>query len=150
MAFVIDNSVDIDAPAELVWQVLTDVDNYGEWNPFVPECTTTLEPGTPIDMKVRLVGPPRNQREYIFSNTPGKEFSYKMKPAPLGLLSSHRQHILTPLGDGRTRYESHFELQGPLSPVVGGLLGNALRKGFGGMTAGVKLRAESLRAGVRD
>ncbi|WP_327139493.1 SRPBCC domain-containing protein [Nocardia sp. NBC_01327] len=149
MAFVIDNSVEIDAPAELVWQVLTDVDKYGEWNPFVPSCQTTLEPGTPIDMQVRLGGKnPRKQREFIYSHTPGKEFSYRMKPVP-GLLRSQRQHILTPLDDGRTLYESHFYIAGPLNPLVGGLFGGAMRQGFGGMTDGLKKRAESLNA-VRD
>jgi len=32
-----------------------------------------------------------------------------------------------------------------VSPIVAGLLGRALKKGFGGMTDGVKKRAESLR-----
>ncbi|MTE16826.1 SRPBCC domain-containing protein [Nocardia aurantiaca] len=150
MAFVIDKSVEIDAPAELVWQVLADVDKYGEWNPFVLECTTTLEPGSPIDMRVQLVGPPKKQREFIRSHTPGREFSYTMKPAPLGLLSSERSHLVTDLGDDRTRYDSHFQLDGPLASVVGGLLGGALRKGFGGMTDGVKSRAEALRGSLRD
>ncbi|MBL1073697.1 SRPBCC domain-containing protein [Nocardia sp. 2] len=151
MAFVIDITVDIDAPAELVWRVLTDVDKYGEWNPFCLECSTTLEPGTPIDMKVRLVGStPKTQREYIRTHTPGHEFSYSMKPAPLGLLRSHRSHTLTDLGDGRTRYDSHFQLDGPLAPVVSGLLGSALKRGFGGMTAAVKTRSETLKAAARD
>ncbi|MFI1916687.1 SRPBCC family protein [Nocardia sp. NPDC020380] len=150
MAIVIDYSVEIEAPAELVWQVLTDVDNYGEWNPFVPECKTTLEPGSPIDMQVRLGGPkPRAQQEFIRTHTPGKEFSYAMKPMPLGLLRSERSHTVTPLGDGRARYDSHFQLEGPLSPVVGGLMGAALRKGFQGMTDGVKERSETL-ATVQD
>ncbi|MCU1646922.1 MAG: hypothetical protein JWN03_7197 [Nocardia sp.] len=71
-----------------------------------------------------------------------------MKPMP-GLLRGHRQHILTPLDDGRTRYESHFVIAGPLSIVVGGIFGGAMRKGFGDMTDGLEKRAESLRA-VRD
>ncbi|GAB2540391.1 SRPBCC family protein [Nocardia heshunensis] len=150
MAFVIDRTVEIDAPAELVWQVLTDVDKYGEWNPFCLECETTLEPGSPIDMKVRLVGPkPKQQREFIRTHTPGVEFSYAMKPAPLGLLSSERSHTVTALDDGRTRYLSHFQLNGPLAPVVSGLLGSALTTGFEGMTNAVKTRAEALKA-VRD
>jgi hypothetical protein len=145
VSFAIDRSVEIDAPAEVVWQVLTDVARYGEWNPFCIECSTTLEPGSPIDMKVVLVGPPKKQREFIRSHTPGVEFSYAMKPAPLGLLRSERSHTLTALPDGRTRYDSHFQLFGPVSPIVVGLLGRALRKGFGGMTDGVKTRSESLR-----
>lgn len=142
---MIDRSVEIDAPAEVVWQVLTDGASYGEWNPFVRECSSTFEPGSPIDMKVVLVGPPKKQREFIRSFTPGVEFSYNMKPAPLGLLRSERSHTLTALPDGRTRYDSHFQLDGPVAPIVSGLMGRALQKGFGGMTDAVKTRAESIR-----
>ncbi|GAB2710416.1 SRPBCC family protein [Nocardia thraciensis] len=145
MAFVIDDSVDIDAPAEVVWKVLTDFPAYGEWNPFVPGCRTTLEPGAPIDMRVRLVGPrPKAQREWIRSHTPGAEFSYAMRPVPLGALHSLRSHTLTPLDAGRCRYTSHFEIAGWLQPVVTGLLGSALRRGFGDMTAAVQQRAQQL------
>ncbi|RDI51085.1 SRPBCC domain-containing protein [Nocardia mexicana] len=145
MAFVIDDSVDIDAPAEVVWKVLTDFPAYGEWNPFVPGCSTTLEPGAPIDMRVRLVGPrPKAQREWIRSHTPGTEFSYAMKPIPLGALHSLRSHTLTPLDTGRCRYTSHFEIAGWLQPLVTGLMGSALRRGFGDMTTAVKQRAQQL------
>lgn len=144
MAFVIDASVDIDAPAELVWQVITDFAHYGEWNPFVSECSSSLIPGEPIDMLVHLGPRPRRQREFIRSHTPGSELSYAMKPVPLGTLHSLRSHTLTPLDANRTRYESHFELAGWLHPVVVALLGKHLQRGFAGMTAGVKERAESL------
>lgn len=145
MGFVIDSAVYIDAPAELVWQVITDLPRYGEWNPFVPECTSTLEPGAPIDMLVCLGPRPRRQREWIRSHTPGRELSYSMKPVPLGALNSLRSHTVTAVSPERTRYESHFELNGWFHPVVAGLLGKHLRSGFEGMTEGIQRRAESLR-----
>jgi len=146
MAFVIDATLDIEAPAELVWSVITDFPRYGEWNPFLPGCSSTLKPGDPIDLQVRLFASgPRPQREWILSHTPGREFSYRMKPAPLGALCSRRSHNVTALGPGRCRYESHFELAGWLQPLVRGLLGSKLEQGFAGMTAGIKKRAESLR-----
>lgn len=145
MPFVIDAAMEIDAPAELVWQVITDFPRYGEWNPFVTECRSSLIPGEPIDMVVRLGGRPRRQREWIRSHTPGHELSYSMRPVALGTLHSLRSHTLTPLGDHRTRYESHFELNGWLHPVVVALLGKHLKAGFAGMTAGIQQRAESLR-----
>ncbi|MFI6041357.1 SRPBCC family protein [Nocardia sp. NPDC051321] len=144
MAFVIDATVDIDAPADLVWQVLTDFPRYGEWNPFVSECSSSLVPGEPIDMLVHLGARPRRQREFIRSHTPGHELSYAMKPVPLNTLHSLRSHTLTPLDSNRTRYESHFELAGWLHPVVVALLGKHLQRGFAAMTAGVKERAEYL------
>ncbi|MEV0360229.1 SRPBCC domain-containing protein [Nocardia sp. NPDC050697] len=147
MAFVLDHVVEIDAPAELVWDVVTDLPRYGEWNPFVPECRSTLEPGDPIDMHVRLRGAtPRRQREWIVEHTPGSTLGYRMKPVPLGTLHSLRTHTVTALDAGRTRYASHFELNGWLHPLVATLLGADLRRGFSGMTDGVKTRAEALRA----
>ena len=145
MAFVIDATLDIDAPAELVWNVITDFSRYAEWNPFLRACATTLKPGDPIDLQVQLLGPkPRPQREWMRTHTPGREFSYNMKPAPLGALRSGRSHTVTPLGAGRSRYQSHFELAGWMQPLVRGLLGAKLEQGFAGMTDGIKKQAELL------
>ncbi|MEU6184724.1 SRPBCC domain-containing protein [Nocardia sp. NPDC047038] len=147
MAFVIDLAADIDAPADLVWQVITDFPRYGEWNPFVTECRSSLVPGEPIDMLVQVSGSkPRKQREWIRSHTQGRELSYAMKPVPLGALHSLRSHTVTPLPDNRTRYESHFELGGWLHPVVVASLGKNLRRGFEGMTDGIQKQTEALRA----
>lgn len=146
MGYVIAETVYIDAPADLVWQVITDLPRYGEWNPFVLRCESSLIPGEPIDMLVNVAGSaPRRQREWIRSNTPGRELSYTMRPAPLGALRSLRSHTVTAVTDERTRYESHFELEGWLRPVVAAILGRNLRRGFDGMTTGIQRRAESLR-----
>lgn len=141
MALTIDETIEIDAPAEKVWEVLTDFERYGEWNPFCIEAASTLTPGEPIDMQVRLGGNQRAQREWIRTHTPGTEFSYAMKPVGLGALHSLRSHTVVPLGPDRSRYESRFTLAGWLSPVVVFALGKHLRAGFGAMTAGVGKRA---------
>ncbi|WP_254893660.1 SRPBCC domain-containing protein [Nocardia donostiensis] len=143
-----DDAVEIDAPAEVVWSVLTDLEQYGEWNPFIIRCRSTLEVGAPIDMVVNHIMPkPMKMREWIRSHTPGREFSYSMKPVPLGALRSERSHKVTQLGPDRCRYESHFQLAGWLSPLVGLLFGGGFRKGFPGMVTGVQRRAEQLHAG---
>ncbi|GAB2638376.1 SRPBCC domain-containing protein [Nocardia goodfellowii] len=146
MGLTIDATVYIDAPADVVWRVLTDFDHYGDWNPFCLEAKTSLIPGEPIDMLVQL-GPKRlRQREYVRSHTAGREFSYTMKPVPPNALHSLRSHTVTAVTPDRTRYESHFELNGWLNPVVRAVLGKHLRNGFEGMTAAVQRRAESLHA----
>lgn len=142
MAFVIGHDLEVDAPAERVWEVITDLDRYGEWNPFVPECRSSLRPGEPIDMKVKLLGPPQSQREYITDRDEGRGFAYSMKPMPLGALSSWRSHAIEPLDAGRSRYRSHFQLDGWLAPVVRALLGRKLEAGFESMSHAVKKRAE--------
>ena len=141
MKYVIDKELTIDAPAEVVWRALTDFPRYGEWNPFVIRCETSLKPGEPIRMDVVLVGTQKVE-EVIESCSPGAGFVYHMKPYPLGALSSRRSHEIVALGPDRARYRSYFHLEGWLMPVVRGLMGARLERGFAGMTAGLKQRAE--------
>ncbi|MEU4430236.1 SRPBCC domain-containing protein [Nocardia rhamnosiphila] len=144
---VVDDVVEVDAPAEVVWSVLTDFDRYGDWNPFISRCRADLTVGAPIDMRVEQLAPrPIRMREWIRSVTAGREFSYSMKPIPLGALRSKRSHTLTPLAGDRTRYESHFELDGWLAPLVGLLFGRGFEKGFPGMTTAVEREAERRHA----
>ena len=39
------SELDIDAPPEVVWEVLTDLAAYGEWNPFITSSVGTAEVG---------------------------------------------------------------------------------------------------------
>lgn len=138
-----DDVVEVAAPADVVWSVLTDFDRYGDWNPFIDRCRAEPAAGAPIDMRVRQLAPvPIPMRERIHTVVPGREFGYAMKPLPFGALRSNRTHTLTPLTGDRTRYASHFELAGWLAPLVGLLFGRGFRRGFPGMTAAVEREAE--------
>lgn len=144
MAFVIERQFEIDAPAALVWKVLTDFARYPEWNPFLPGCSSSLRPGDPIDLQVKLGARPQRQREWIVEHDPGRRFMYRMKPVPLSALSSQRSHDLESLGATRTRYRSYFHLKGWMMPLVRLLLGARLETGFTQMSEGLKQRAEKL------
>jgi uncharacterized protein YndB with AHSA1/START domain len=146
MSFVIDKTLDIAAPPEVVWEVLTDFPRYGEWNPFVVECRSTLVPGEAMDMRVKLVGFPQRQVEWMNEHVPGRRFAYNMKPFPLGALRSRRSHEVEPAGANRTRYRSSFRLEGWMMPLVRGLLGGRIEAGMRGMWEGVQRRAEELWA----
>lgn len=146
MPFVIDKTLDINAPAEVVWEVISDLARYPEWNPFCLECRSTLQPGDPIDMTVKLMAKPQQQREWMISCEPGTGFSYRMKPVPLGALSSQRSHTIVATGAATARYRSYFHLQGWMKVVVLGLFRGKLEQGFAGMTDAIKARAESLWA----
>ena len=144
MTFGKDHIHEIDAPASLVWEVLTDFPRYAEWNPFVIACRSTLKPGETIDLRVKVFAKPQDQREWMSAHRPGEHFAYGMKPFPFGALRSKRSHDVEDLGGGRARYRSHFELTGWLVPVVRTLLGARLERGFYEMSAGIKDRAERL------
>jgi hypothetical protein len=145
MAFVIEHALSIDAPSELVWAVISDLARYPEWNPFVVSCESTLVPGDPIAMRVRIFASfAQPQRERILEHERGRWLCYGLAPSRLGALASRRSHEVVPAGAARTRYVSHFELSGWLAPLVKWLLGARLRGGFGAMSSALKARAEAL------
>ena len=39
--------IQINAPIDFVWGVLTEVEKYGEWNPFTPQARTDFKIGSP-------------------------------------------------------------------------------------------------------
>ncbi|WOK37419.1 SRPBCC domain-containing protein [Sphingomonas sp. C3-2] len=45
--------VSINAPASVVWEILTDLPRYGEWNPFCVAAESTLEMGAPVNMTLK-------------------------------------------------------------------------------------------------
>jgi hypothetical protein len=143
MTLVIDHVHSVDAPAGRVWAVVCDLASYPEWNPFVIACSSTLEVGDPIWMRVRLIGFAQPQREQILEHEPGRRLCYGLAPSRLGALSSRRSHEVEPLGADRSRYTSHFELRGWLAPLVSFLLARRLRAGFSAMSAALVARAET-------
>lgn len=146
MSFIIEKTLDIKAPPAVVWEVLTDFAKYPEWNPFVVECKSTLQPGDAMDMRVKLIGPPQRQVEWMNEHVPGKRFAYNMKPFPLGAVRSLRSHDLEAVGADATRYRSYFQLDGWMMPIVRGMFGAAIERGMRGMWEGVQHRSEQLWA----
>lgn len=150
MPFVIDDVREIAAPPATVWEVITDLPAYPEWNPFVVACRSTLVVGEPIAMRVRLL--PwftQPQTETVLEHVPGERLCYGLAGGTLGAITSRRSHELHALGPRRTRYRSHFELSGWLAGVVRALLGAHLERGFRAMTDAIQERAERRTTATR-
>lgn len=146
VAFVLRETLEIEAPVALVWEVITDLPRYPEWNPFVVGVWSSLEVGEPIAMRVRVL--PffaQPQRETVLECLPQQRLCYGVEGVPLNALRSLRYHELRPDGPERTHYCSHFELDGWLAPVTRTLLGRRLERGFDAATQALKERAELLQ-----
>ena len=144
MPLVIEHRLAIEAPAAKVWRVITDLDRYPEWNPFVVECASGLAVGDPIRMKVRVLpGLAQPQTEEILEHEPGRRLCYGILGSALGALASRRCHRVSETSPDRSDYHSLFELRGWLAPVVSLLLGRRLAAGFDSMSRALKARAEA-------
>jgi len=145
MSLVIEQAFEVDAPAELLWQVVSDLPAYSEWNPFVVRCRSSLVVGSPITMQVQLL--PwftQKQQETVFEHVPGRTFCYGLDGGAIGAVISRRCHVVRAVGETRAHYSSRFEMSGWLAPVVATLLGSRLEHGFASMAEALRRRAEQL------
>jgi uncharacterized protein YndB with AHSA1/START domain len=137
-------SLEIKAPPDRVWQVITDLSRYAEWNRFVPRAESSLRPGDSIVMQVQIFdGFAQRQKETIFENVALEKLCYGVR-LPAGALRSRRCHHLSASGTDSTEYRSEFELAGWLSPVVAALMGRRLQRGFEEMAEDLQRQAEQL------
>jgi hypothetical protein len=142
--------VEIDAPIDRVWGILTDIENYGGWNVFTPKVETTLEIGDPIHLKVRLVGNfSLNRVETVTRNEP-YTLGWDMKLGTRTLLHAERIQVLTEIDDHRTHYLSEDCFTGGLRSVVLGLFGRSMERGFLDCGLGLKKAAEGGLAGADE
>ena len=146
-------SVEIDAPLDLVWQVMLDTEAYAEWNPFVERAETAIPPsvGNSIVLHVRWPnGRTTRSPERITAIDPpstaagvtSARLSYVFEgwPATLRLLSATRHQRLTQRPGEPTTYDTVEEFSGPLVRLAGP---GRVAEGFGRHAAALKRRAES-------
>ena len=137
--------VEIEAPIERVWEILVDVDRYGDWNPFTTRVETTFEIGSPVDLYVALGPFKLKQPERIEAVEPPHLLVWSTKVGHRVLVSARRAQRLEALGETRCRYLTTDAFNGLLTPLVILLFGRLVRHGFNDMALSLKRFAE--RAG---
>ena len=134
----------IDAPAGLVWKVLTDVERYGEWNPFTPQVRTDFRIGSPARLLVRM-GPAKVQiTETVSAFEAPRLIAWGKTFGARWLLAAMREQHLEPVGGTSCRYYNTDRLTGLLAPLVLFCSGGYMRSGFTDAGEGLKRQSEAL------
>lgn len=139
-------TVEIDAPAAVVWDVLVDYERYPEWNPYTVAGVTTLEIGAPIDLTLpHYDGSDElfRTREFIRIVEPPHHLCYDSGDEVPGVLGVRDQWI-TELGPERCSYYTTDAMSGPLAELATELTGDWIKNGFDAVAHALKARAEGL------
>src|SRR4029450_13028042 len=78
------STFEIEAPAERVWQILTSLDRYPEWNPQIPKASGTVREGATIHLRL------------VLSDRPALNVSATIEQAQRNALLTWRGHLLAP------------------------------------------------------
>lgn len=136
--------VEINASRERVWNILTDLKQYPQWNPFTYRVVTTLAIGDPVDLYVRFRKRGEvTQKEQVCIVQKPERLAWGMKMGARFILCAQRDQVLTALDDGHCTYQTWDAFSGLLTPLVMALFRQDIEDGFNAMAAALKVRAEN-------
>jgi len=136
-------AVEIDAPAERVWQVVGDFARYPDWNPFIVRAAGEPRVGERLDITIAAPDmKPVSFRPRVLDYEQGRLIRWKGKFKLPGLFDGRHTLIVDPLDGGRSRFTTHEDVTGILLPFVGKVM-TASQQGFELMARAVKERAEA-------
>lgn len=141
---VSSDEIIINAPAQVVWEVLLDFANYGLWNTFCPSAKGEPVVGSPLEMQVDLGQGLQLQVEYITRIEPCHTVVWSMENKPGDPIHADRTQRITPIDEKSCRYISIDEFAGPAVGPMIEQLGAAVERGFNACALGLKARAEQL------
>jgi hypothetical protein len=105
----------LDATPEAVWDVLTDLGAYAEWNPQTVEASGTVTEGERVELTVRPGGGrERTMTATVVEADPPRRLEWVATVGGRWLFSARHTFELEPLEDGRTRLVNGERLTGVL------------------------------------
>lgn len=150
---VASETLAINAPAGIVWEVITDFSSYGEWNQFCSSITGELRMGEPLHMEVDLGNGPQTQVESITCIEPGRRIVWSMENKPGDPLHADRAQEITPIDEYSCTYYTVDEFGGDMCGPMIEAMGKAVEDGFNLCARNIKARAEAIyqarRAGAQ-
>ena len=139
----VQTQIDIDAPPERVWAVLTDFERYPTWNPFIREIQGEVRPGARLHVRL---GPPGKKpsafKPVVTRAEPDREFAWLGILGASWVFGGAHTFRLEPLEDGRTRFHNSEAFGGVLVPFMRKSLDTGWRRGFESMNEALKAESE--------
>jgi hypothetical protein len=115
----ISTTVDIAAAPERVWAILTDLDSYPEWNPFIRSASGQLAEGATLTLRmVPAQGRAMTFRPRVLAVQPGRLLRWIGRLVLPGIFDGTHQFALEDLG-GHTRLTQSETFRGVLIPFTG-------------------------------
>jgi hypothetical protein len=140
----IHTEIEIDAPAERVWQVLTDFASYTRWNPFVRRVEGDVRAGARLHVSIQPPGGKEMSfRPKVLVADPDRELRWLGHLWVPGLFDGEHSFTIEPLGQGSVRFVQGEQFGGLLVPLLSMMLDQETRRGFEEMNRALKLRSES-------
>lgn len=145
----VHTEIEIDAPAEEVWALLSAFDRYPDWNPLVRRLLGSPEVGSTL--KVRIESPngkgPITFHSRLVAYEPGREIRWVGKLLLEWIFAGEHTLRVEPRGEDRSLFVQREDYRGVLARPAIWLFGNHVRTRFEQMNRALKDHVERMDSG---
>lgn len=109
----------VDAPKAEVWAVLTDFDDYDQWNPVITSASGEPEVGAELDLELTLPGhDPGELDAEVLNARPERKLRWQDRLVLPGVRDWEYEFVLQPLEPGRVVVVQLLRSEGLLAPFT--------------------------------
>jgi hypothetical protein len=135
----VSTAIEIDAPPEQVWAVLTDLADWSQWNPIFPQASGKVVVGGRLRLAYRpSAGRAMTIHPKVVAAQPGAELRWALSLP--GIIGGEHSFTLTAAGDG-TRLVQSETFRGLLVAFSGKVIGGA-EADYAALNQALKQRVE--------
>lgn len=138
----IDTTVTIGATPDRVWEVLTDLESYSEWNSFITSAGGSVAVDEDLDLEMGLNGRTMRISPVVQEAEIAASFEWLGKIGVRGLFDGRHRFELSANSGGTVLTHSE-RFTGVLAPLVFKMIEEQTREGFDAMNRDLKARAEN-------
>ncbi len=141
--YTVSRSVDIDASAARVWEVLTGLRSYAKWNPEITVKSGEAVKGAALTIRLHSKGGVATLHTTVQAADANREMRWKGHYQDVPILGDdERRFTIAETSPGHVRFTQTETFHGIAVPFTHGVLDNSCSK-FDAMNAALKKRAES-------
>ncbi|THD61199.1 MAG: SRPBCC domain-containing protein [Phenylobacterium sp.] len=139
-----EHRVGVQAPAEVIWEVLSDLKSWGEWCKLYPKAAGEIRIGSVLDITLALPGRPEEEiRPTVLEWVPNEQLHWRLSMLG-GLVRTTRFFEIEALAEASCIVTNGELIAGILGPSLGKRLGRTIYRAFVEMDEDLKARAELL------
>jgi hypothetical protein len=143
LSIVYHDEAVIAASVDRIWDILTDLPRYSEWNPWVVDAEGKVEHGEIVWVDVILNNNKMRAKHVVLTVNPKTDFCWRDAGWNSAFVYGQRCRTLTPQADGTVLFQVDLLLDGLFSKVADLTEGPSMRSGMANETLALKQRAEA-------
>jgi hypothetical protein len=144
MQRAVEHRTGVQAPAEILWEVISDFAAWGGWNPIHPRIEAALRIGTPVSVDLVVEGQPAKTIEAVVQDWVPYEQLHWRSTRMRGLITAIRYLEIERMSDTGSTFSNGELFMGPLVRLVSRDERRRLKAAYTRMGEAVKARAEAL------